>query len=237
MSKKETYSRIFQTLSLFIILILLYSCASGLKTQTPILGPERFSKEIDSFIKWDKKNSSPENAILFVGSSSIKLWNTAISFPNLIVINRGFGGSQISDVNHFYEQIVKKYNPSKIIFYAGDNDIAAGKSADQVLEDYQIFVAKVEQDLPKTKIFYLPIKPSLNRWHLWPQMSSANEMIKHFSKNKINLFYVETTSAMLDETLRPNPDLLIEDGLHMNDRGYQIWTKILLPLIKNKKSP
>ncbi len=233
MLKKQTYFYLFQILSLFIILILLFSCASGVKAQKQVLGAERFSKEIEYFVQWDKKNSYPENAILFVGSSSIRFWNTTMSFPKLRIINRGFGGSQISDVNHYYQQIVMKYRPCKIVFYAGDNDIAAGKTADQVLKDYELFIAKVEQDFPETEIFYLPIKPSLSRWHLWPKMASANEMIKQFVKNKSKLFYVETTSAMLNETLEPNPDLLIDDGLHLNERGYKIWSKILLPFIEN----
>ncbi len=226
-----------KTLFLLIISILFYSFTTEFKTQKPVLGPERFSKQIETFIQWDKKNSYSENAILFVGSSSIRLWNTAISFPNLKIINRGFGGSQISDVIHYYKQVVMKYRPSKIVFYAGDNDIAAGKSADQVLKDYKLFVSKVEQDFPKAEIFYLPIKPSLSRWPLWPKMASANEMIKQFVKSKLNLFYVETTSAMLNETNEPNPDLLIDDGLHLNKKGYQIWTRILLPFIENENSP
>lgn len=234
MLKEKTYFRIIQLLSLIIIPILLFSCSSELITQKQILDHEPFSNEIEYFIKWDKKNSYPENAILFVGSSSIRMWNTAMSFPKLQVINRGFGGSKISDVNHYYQQIVMKYKPSKIVFYAGDNDIASGKTADQILKDFQLFAEKVKRDLAKTEIFYLPIKPSLSRWQLWSKMASANEKIKQFIKNESNLFYIETTSAMLDETLEPNSDLLCKDGLHLNERGYQIWSKILLPFIENK---
>ena len=114
--RKQSYFRLFRIFSLFMIFILLFLFASELKAQKQVTGPERFSKEIGYFIQWDKKNSYPKNAILFVGSSSIKLWDTAISFPKLQVINRGFGGSQISDVNYYYQQIVKKYKPSKIVF-------------------------------------------------------------------------------------------------------------------------
>lgn len=234
MLKKRTRYHRHPTLLLLLILILFHSCASGFKTQTTVIGPERFSNEINTFIQWDKKNSYPQNAVLFVGSSSIRLWNMVLSFPNLQVINRGFGGSQISDVNYYYEQVVKKYKPAKIIFYAGDNDIAAGKSADQVLKDYQIFIEKVEQDFPETQVFYLPIKPSLSRWQLWSEMSAANAKIKEFIETKPNLFYVDTASAMLNQKSEPNPDLFIDDGLHLNDQGYQLWNEILSPYIEKE---
>ena len=234
MLKKRIHYYRDQKLLLFLILNLFFTCAAGFKTQPVIPGPERFSSEIDTFIQWDKKNSYPQNAVLFVGSSSIRLWNTALSFPNLPVINRGFGGSQISDVNYYYKQIVKKYKPSKIIFYAGDNDIAAGKSAEQVLQDYQIFIEKVEQDFPETQVFYLPIKPSLRRWSLWSEMSAANAKIKEFIDTKPNLFYIDTATAMLNLKLEPNPDLFIDDGLHLNDQGYQLWREILSPYIEQR---
>lgn len=227
------YNR-YQTLLLLLILILFFSCAVGFNTQGAVPDPERFSSEIGTFIQWDKKNSYPQHAILFVGSSSIRLWNIALSFPNLQVINRGFGGSQISDVNYYYEDVVKKYKPEKIIFYAGDNDVAAGKSADQVLKDYKIFIEKVEHDFPKTQVFYLPIKPSLSHWELWSEMSAANAKIKKFIETDTNLFYVDTASPMLNQKLEPNPDLFIGDGLHLNDQGYQLWKEILLPYIKTK---
>jgi lysophospholipase L1-like esterase len=234
MLKKEIRLHRYQTISLLLVLISFYSCDAGFKAQTPLLRSERFSKEIETFIQWDKKNSYPENAILFIGSSSISLWNTALSFPRLRVINRGFGGAHISDVNHYYEKIVRKYKPSKIIFYAGDNDVAAGKSADQVLKDYQIFIEKVERDFPETQVFYLPIKPSLRHWQFWSEMSAANSKIREFIETKQNLFYVDTTSAMLNGSLEPNPDLFIHDGLHLNDHGYQLWNEILLPYIEKK---
>lgn len=227
MIEKQIRSYRHRSLSLPLILILILFLCHYLKAQTPDPDPERFRKEIETFIQWDKKNSYIENAILFVGSSSIRLWSTASSFPKLYVINRGFGGSHISDVNYYYEQIVKKYKPSKIIFYAGDNDITAGKSPDQVLEEYQNFVENVERDFPETLVFYLPIKPSLSRWLFWPQMLAANLKIKQFIEAKPNLFYIDTASPMLNNAGEPNPDLFIDDGLHLNEQGYQLWNKVL----------
>ena len=102
-----------------------------------------FESEIAAFEKWDRQNAVPRDAILFVGSSSIRLWQTADSFPDLPVINRGFGGSTIADVNHFADRIVFKYKPRVIVFYAGDNDIAGGKSPQQVFADFKQFVERV----------------------------------------------------------------------------------------------
>jgi lysophospholipase L1-like esterase len=217
---------------LFLILISFLSLSFNLIAQTTDPDSQRFGKEIETFLQWDKKNSFNKNEILFVGSSSIRFWPSASSFPNLYIINRGFGGAHISDVNHYYERIVKKYKPAKIIFYAGDNDIAAGKTPDQVLKDYKHFIGKVEQDFPQTHVFYIPIKPSLKRWQLWPQMLTANLKVKQFIEAKPNLFYIDTASPMLNENGEPNPDLFLDDGLHLNEQGYQLWDKVLAPFFE-----
>ncbi len=232
MVEKQIRSYRYHLLSLRLMLILVLFSCGNFTAQIPDPDPERFSKEIEQFIQWDMKNSYIENAILFVGSSSIRLWPTALYFPNLYVINRGFGGSHISDVNYYYEQVVKKYKPSKIIFYAGDNDIAAGKSPDQVLEDFQNFTEKVERDFPETLVFYLFIKPSSSRWQFWPLMSVANLKIKQFLEGKSNCFYIDTASPMLNDAGEPNPDLFRDDDLHLNDQGYQLWNKVLLPYLE-----
>ena len=218
--------RKYQIIPVKLLLILLVFTLS-VNAQTPDPDPERFGDPIQFFMRYDSKNSYKENAILFVGSSSIRMWPTAESFPEKYVINRGFGGSHISDVNYFYEKIVKKYRPARIFFYAGDNDIAAGKSPDQVLEDYQNFVEKVEQDLPKTKIYYLPIKPSINRWKMWTPMEIANSMIRDFIDKRKNLFYIDTASPMLNDAGKPNYELFLKDGLHLNEKGYELWNQIL----------
>ena len=143
--------------------------------------PNRFGKDIESFVAWDSKNAVPADPILFVGSSSIRMWKTRESFPDLPVINRGFGGSHISDVIHFTDRIVLPYAPKLIVFYAGDNDMAGGKSAARVLCDYRRFVELVHVRLPDTSIIFIPIKPSGSRWSLWPEMTKANGLIEAFS--------------------------------------------------------
>src|SRR3954465_15809073 len=129
-------------------------------------GPARFETEIAAFEKWDHQNAVPQNCILFVGSSTIRLWQTADAFPELPVVNRGFGGSTIPDVNHFADRIVFKYKPRRIVFYAGDNDLAAGRTPDRVFSDFQTFLVSAHEHLPNAQIIFLAIKPSIARWKL-----------------------------------------------------------------------
>ena len=189
--------------------------------------PARFEAEIRAFEAWDRQNSFPKDSVLFVGSSSIRMWQTAESFPDLAVINRGFGGSHASDVNHFAPRIVLKYAPRTIVFYAGDNDLADGKSPQQVAADFERFVELVHAKLPDTEITYLPVKPSLARWKLWPQMQATNALVQAFIDGKERLAYVDTATPMLGADGRPRPELFLEDGLHMNAQGYQIWSDLL----------
>jgi len=120
-----------------LVFVTVLCLSSEAYADSPDPNPERFSKDINTFAVWDSKNTFPENAILFVGSSSVLFWPTATAFPGKPIINRGFGGSEISDVIYFYDQVIKPYAPTKIFLYAGDNDVGHGKMADQVFEDYK----------------------------------------------------------------------------------------------------
>jgi lysophospholipase L1-like esterase len=192
----------------------------------------RWEKAIQEFENWDAKNAWPKKPILFAGSSSIRMWPTRECLPELPVINRGFGGSQISDVNDFLERIVLKYKPKLIVFYCGDNDINAGKSPEQVFDDYRQFVSRVHADLPKTKIIYISIKPSGARWNLWPKMKQTNEMIQTFSENNKRLYYTDCATCLLTENGKPNDELFIKDRLHLNEKGYAKWKTALLPILQ-----
>jgi lysophospholipase L1-like esterase len=193
--------------------------------------PERFAAEIRAFEEYDRKNSTPADAILFVGSSSIRLWPTAQSFPNLAVVNRGFGGCHTSDVNHFADRIVFKHRPRTIVFYAGDNDIADGKSPVQVFEDIRKFVQLSHELLPKTRVVVLSIKPSVARWRLWPQMQQANTLVRQLDMADEQMEYVDMSPPLLGADGQPRADLLLQDGLHLNEAGYRAWTQLLTPVI------
>lgn len=217
---------------LFLLLLFINSIHGQINDKT-VADPDplRYEKAIESFINWDKKNTYPDNAILFVGSSSIRLWETNRFFPDLPVINRGFGGSHISDVNFFFEKLVSKYKPKVIVFYAGDNDIAYNKQINDVYEDYTQFVNLVKKSDPETEIIYIPIKPSISRWIFWEKMQQTNQKIRNYSETNPKLHTIDMALPILNEAGQPDPSLFIEDGLHLSEKGYQLWVKILRPLL------
>jgi lysophospholipase L1-like esterase len=207
--------------------------ANAQTTTSPDADPTRFETDIRAFEAWDRQNSPPRDAVLFVGSSSIRMWPTADCFSNLPVINRGFGGAHVSDLNHFAERIIVKYQPRLIVFYAGDNDIAGGKSPRQVFDDFQAFVRLVNIRLPNTKIVYLPIKPSLVRWPMWPEMKVVNALIEALSKTDDGLEYVDTATPMLGDDGQPRKELFLDDGLHLNATGYELWSDTLSLILRD----
>ncbi len=215
----------FSILSLIMFILLI-----NLIAQEPVADPDpaRFQGEINAFIDWNSKNSYPENAVLFVGSSSIRLWKTRDYFPEFPVINRGFGGAHISDVLYYFDVVTRPYQPKVILFYTGDNDIAGDKTPQRVLDDYKKFV---QQAAPGVKIIYIPIKPSLNRWHLWEPMKKANQLIESYSQSDPHLFYADIATPMLTAAGTAQPELFTHDGLHLNEKGYELWTKIVKPML------
>jgi lysophospholipase L1-like esterase len=217
---------------MYLSLIILSLIAFGTQNKLAALSQANpWEKDIKTFEDWDRKNSFPSDAVLFVGSSSIRLWPTRECFGDFEVINRGFGGSQISDVNYFAGRIVLPYKPKVIVFYAGDNDIAAGKTARQVFEDYQKFDSLVQKQLPRTRIIFVSIKPSGSRWSLWNVMKEGNSMIKDFTQKDSRLFYFDAATPLLDRNGEPNDKLFLNDKLHLNDKGYELWTKLLTPVL------
>jgi acetyl esterase/lipase len=202
------------------------------KQQNPQETNNRWEKTIQNFEDWDSKNSFVKEAVLFVGSSSIRLWPTRDYFPEFPVINRGFGGSHVSDVNYFARRIVLVYKPKVIVFYAGDNDIAGKKTAQRVFDDYLKFVKLVHKNLPSTRIIYVGIKPSGSRWSLWPQMKEANSMIEKFSDKDSRLFYFDSASPLLGSDGKPDAGFFLRDKLHLNKKGYDAWTKKIKPIVK-----
>lgn len=195
----------------------------------------RWEKAIAAFEKQDQDKAPPKNAVLFVGSSSIRMWDLARSFPGVETINRGFGGSQLADSVHFAPRIVVKHQPRLVVLYAGDNDIAAGKTPEQVFADFKAFVQVVHKDLPKTRIAYLSIKASVKRWALADKIRQANNLIEGLCKQDDRLIYIDTFKPMLGDNGQPRPELFLKDGLHLNDQGYEIWAALVKPHLAEKK--
>ena len=211
---------------------LLLACGLAAAREGDAPKPARFATEIAAFEKWDSKNSWPSGAVLFVGSSSVRLWQTADSFPSLPVINRGFGGSMIVDANHYFDRVVQKYEPRVIVFYSGDNDIANGKSPRRVFDDFQTFLTRVRETLPQTPVLFISIKPSIARLKLWPRMAEANALVKKLADDDSRLVYVDVASPMLAGKEVPPKDLFLQDGLHLNAKGYELWNEALAPLLE-----
>ncbi|MEX2137933.1 MAG: GDSL-type esterase/lipase family protein [Pirellulales bacterium] len=190
---------------------------------------ERWEKDITAFEAQDAKSPPPKNAVLFVGSSSIRLWNLSESFPDFETINRGFGGSEVADSVRYTKRIVIPHSPRIVVLYAGDNDIANGKSPQRVLADFKEFIELVHGALPKTKIVYIGIKPSIKRWALIDKIRQANRLIRnHIDGQKSDrLAFVEVEKSMLGKDGKPREDLLLDDGLHLNKKAYVIWAELV----------
>jgi uncharacterized sulfatase len=192
----------------------------------------RWEKEIQAIEARDKEKPPPEGGIVFAGSSSIRLWDLGKSFPGLPVVNRGFGGSQIPDSTHFAGRLILKPKPRTVVFYAGDNDIAAGRTPEQVRDDFKAFAATVHKGLPKTRIVFVAIKPTPARWKLFDAQKKANALVEAYCKEDGRLTFVDVVKPMLGEDGKPRPGLYAKDGLHLNDEGYRLWTELLKPHVE-----
>lgn len=189
--------------------------------------PNKWEKAITDFEDLDRENPPPKGEIVFVGSSSIRLWDTAKAFPDRKIINRGFGGSQIADSVHFADRIVVAYAPRLIVFYAGDNDIAAGKTAVQVAADFKAFVERIHAKLPDTRVAFIAIKPSPARWKFFETQQKANGLIAEFVSKDKQLVYIDVVKPMLGADGMPREELFRKDRLHLNDEGYAVWNEIV----------
>lgn len=198
-------------------------------TPTPTAPPaEKFEQEILAFEAQDAAQPPEKGAILFVGSSSIRLWKSlAADFPHHRVLNRGFGGSIISHSLHYADRIIIPYQPRMVVFYAGGNDINYGHTAEQVAEDFTALVAKIRRKLPTVEIAFISIAGNPKRWPQVETVKRANALIADFCGKGPHLRYIDVFHAMLGPDGLPLPDIFREDRLHMNDRGYRIWTDMI----------
>jgi lysophospholipase L1-like esterase len=213
----------------FRVAFLLVLFALGALGQTT----NRWDKDIAAFEAQDRTNPPPKGAILFIGSSSIRLWKTlAEDLPEHKVINRGFGGSQIADSVHFVDRMVVPYQPKQIVMYAGGNDINGGKTPEQVASDFKAFVAKVHTKLPDTKIAYISIAPNPARWAQVERVKAANGLVREFTATDKRLSFIDVFPHMLGKDGMPLPAIFVDDRLHMNEKGYAIWKRVVGAALK-----
>ena len=200
--------------------------------------PDRWEPTIKKFEDADKVTPPPQNGIVFIGASSIVRWNLPESFPELgpQAINRGFGGSMAADSTRYAERIVIPYKPATVVFYAGDNDVEANHTPEQIAGDFTAFERKVHAALPATEIIFISIKPSTRRWPWIEQIKGANALVKQYCATHPRLTFMDIVPQMLGADGKPRKELLLDDGLHMTPAGYKIWNDALRPLLQVSRS-
>jgi len=219
--------KLFRAASLVVGLV---AVATGIHLSLTAAQADPWADAMAAFEQQDQK-SPAIGGIVFTGSSSIRLWDLARSFPNLPALNRGFGGSQIIDSVNHVDVLVIKHKPRTVVFYAGDNDLAAGKTPQQVTADFKAFVAKIRAALPDTRVAFIGIKPSILRWSIVAQVRQANALIREYCDGDDGLGFVDVDGPMLGWDGKPRKDLLIQDGLHLSAKGYELWTTLVRPFL------
>lgn len=192
----------------------------------------KWEPDIQAIEKKVTSGQTKKNGYVFVGSSSIRLWKLDTSFPKLPVSNHGFGGSVLSDSVDYFDRLVTAAEPQIIVVYAGDNDVAAGKKPETIADDFQEFLGLVHSKVPSCKkVIYISIKPSVKRWAMADTMQKTNRLIKDLCTADEKAEFLDIWPLMLNADGMPRPELLAEDGLHLNEAGYTIWNDALRPLL------
>lgn len=196
-------------------------------------GVEQWADEIATFEAADQSDSYAPGGTVFVGSSSIRFWDSlAEDFPYLNPLNRGFGGSRISDVRYYLDELVLKHRPELVVVYAGENDIAFGGDAEALFDDYKAIVEEVREELPETRLVFVSVKPGPARWDRVDEVRKANALVMEYAARDPLLDYVDVFMPMLDSHGQPRGELFVADGIHMNPLGYELWTELIDPYVR-----
>ena len=230
-------STIRKTLVGLLILILLAASWTGFRLYQEINkrtseDPLVWEADISAFETVAQTSPPPDNAIVFVGSSSIRFWHSLTQdMAPIPVIRRGFGGAKLNDLVHYADRLVNNYQPIAVVVFAGSNDITPGsvKSPQQLLNSYQQFVAAVRVNNPQLPIYYIGITLSPRRWEIWPHAQATNAIIEDYSQRTDGFFYIDTGAAFIDAQGKPDKDKYTFDSLHLSDEGYRQWAAIIRP--------
>lgn len=223
--------------SVLLLSLLLLGACSALQPQADapaavVSDSTKWEPDILAFEQQDAVVRRMPGSVVFVGSSSIRLWESLHDdFPGVPIINRGFGGSRVRDSTWYADRIVTPYQPRAVVFYAGDNDLFEGRTPQQVRDDFAAFVDKVRASLPDVRIAFIAIKPSPSRATLLPQVREANALVREYAQRSEGVDYLDVFLPMLDAQGRPRPELFVEDQLHLNSSGYAIWAGVVRPWI------
>ena len=217
----------------FLRLLPLVFVLSFARADDRVTGSEKWESEIAAFEAADRAKPPEKGGIVFVGSSSIRLWKTlAQDFPEQRVLNRGFGGSEIADATFFAERIVIPYAPRMVVLYAGGNDLNAGKSTEQVIANFKMFAAKICEKLPDTTIAYISIAGNPARWAQVEKVKTVNAAIEAWIGEQPRMKFINVFPHMMGADGLPKPEIFVEDKLHMNAAGYAIWKEVVGPFLK-----
>jgi lysophospholipase L1-like esterase len=215
-----------------LLLLLLFTVFSLSAQEAPKkpTGPARWEAEVAKIETRLKEAPPAPGGVVFAGSSSIRLWDLKKSFPDLPLVNCGFGGSIIADSTWFAPRLLLPWKPRLIVLYAGDNDSSEGHTATRIADNFKAFAATIQKDLPDCRVLFIPIKPSIARQKLRPLQSEANALIeKHCATQPDKLQYLDLATPLLGPGGTLRPELYQKDGLHLSPAGYEIWSRILRP--------
>jgi lysophospholipase L1-like esterase len=220
----------------FAYLLSLFLLGSSCLSEGKYPDPQKFEPNVSAFETRDAKKMPPEGAIVVTGSSSVAMWHKRIheDLKPLTIIARGFGGSNMNDLLYFSDRVITKYKPRAVVIYEGDNDTSQGLSTEQILEKFNTLASKLTSDNPELRVYIISIKPSIKRAALWADMEKTNAALKSFCDKNKNFTYIDTAAALLKNG-PVTEDIFIQDKLHMNDKGYDIWAETIREvLIKNE---
>jgi lysophospholipase L1-like esterase len=196
-------------------------------------GPEQWAAEIAAFERADQASAPTPGGVVFVGSSSIRLWtNLAEDFPEARPVNRGFGGSQIADCVHYFDRLVGVHRPRLVVFYCGSNDLAAGKTPEEVAADFRAFCGRLHAAVPEARLIVNSIKLTPARWHLRERIAFANALLAAHCAADPRRVFLDLNPAVLTPEGAPREELYQPDRLHLNAAGYAVWRERLRPLVK-----
>ncbi|MEZ4773931.1 MAG: SGNH/GDSL hydrolase family protein [Bacteroidia bacterium] len=230
-------------LSLLALFVSLLACQAVKEEQTTdVQEPEskpafRFAEDIAAFETEDQAHPVPADVIVFTGSSSIRKWTTlSEDLAPAQVINRGFGGSTMPELIHYADRIVWPYKPKAVFIYEGDNDITSeAVTPDSMFRTFQEFHHLAKEHIPGTNLYFISIKPSVARKNLFEKASQTNALVKAYCEANDDLTYVDVVSPMLKADGVVRSDIFVQDSLHMNATGYELWTEVIRPLVAVEK--
>ena len=215
-----------------VVVLLVVSSAVDGQDAPKLTNADRWEPSIKAFEDQDQKTLPTKQGNVFVGSSSIRLWKTlAQDFPRHRVLNRGFGGSEMTDSVHFADRIILPYEPRMVVLYAGGNDLNAGQPPEKVIADFQAFATKVRARLPAAEIAYISSAGNPARWAQVEKVKAVNAEIEAWLKEQPRTKFINVFARMLGDDGLPRPEIFVADKLHMNAEGYKLWTEVIRPFL------